>query len=156
MPIRKVKKGWKIDNVPGIHKTRKDAVKRLQAIKAKQSKFIGRPKKQKKVVKIDTYSKDITKFFGVKGANAGKKNGMYKHGRWSTANKPKKTSCRNCGAKSNLLFHHINRNELDNRKSNIRVLCKPCHERLHKRGHNFSKKKSPMASKRRAPNGRKK
>lgn len=38
MPIRKVKGGWKIENVPGISKTRAAAVKRLRAIKARQAK----------------------------------------------------------------------------------------------------------------------
>ena len=36
MPIRKVKGGYKIDNTKGISKTRKEAEKRLKAIKASQ------------------------------------------------------------------------------------------------------------------------
>lgn len=35
MPIRKTKKGWKIDKVPGYSKTKKEAEKRLRAVKAK-------------------------------------------------------------------------------------------------------------------------
>jgi len=38
MPIRKVKGGYKIENVKGISKTRAEAEKRLKAIKANQSK----------------------------------------------------------------------------------------------------------------------
>lgn len=38
MPIRKVKGGYKIDNVPGISKTKKQAQERLRAIKASQAK----------------------------------------------------------------------------------------------------------------------
>jgi hypothetical protein len=38
MPIRKVKGGYKIDNVAGISKTKADALKRLKAIKANQNK----------------------------------------------------------------------------------------------------------------------
>ena len=38
MPIRKVKGGYKIDNTPGISKTKKASVKRLRAIKASQAK----------------------------------------------------------------------------------------------------------------------
>ena len=38
MPIRKVKGGYKIDNVPGIIKTKKQAQERLRAIKANQAK----------------------------------------------------------------------------------------------------------------------
>ena len=38
MPIRKTSKGYKIDNVPGHHKTRKAAEKRLQAVKASQKR----------------------------------------------------------------------------------------------------------------------
>jgi len=36
MPIRKVKGGYKIDNVKGISPTKAKAVKRLKAIKANQ------------------------------------------------------------------------------------------------------------------------
>ena len=36
MPIRKVKGGFKIDNVKGVSKTKKAAQKRLAAIKARQ------------------------------------------------------------------------------------------------------------------------
>lgn len=39
MPIRKVKnKGFKISNVKGYSPTRKQAVKRLQAVKASQAR----------------------------------------------------------------------------------------------------------------------
>lgn len=38
MPIRKVKGGWKIDNVNGLSPTRKKAQQRLRAIKARQRK----------------------------------------------------------------------------------------------------------------------
>ncbi len=38
MPIRKVKGGYKIDNVAGISKTKKEAEDRQRAIKARQSK----------------------------------------------------------------------------------------------------------------------
>jgi len=38
MPIKKTKKGWKIDNVRGYSPTKKAAVKRLRAIKARQRK----------------------------------------------------------------------------------------------------------------------
>ena len=105
-------------------------------------------------LEADYVFKDITQFYGIPGANAGKNNGMYKHGRWSTTNKPTKTRCAKCGEKTNLLYHHKNRDEKDNRRSNLVVVCKSCHEKIHKRGYNFHKKKSPMASKRRAPNGR--
>lgn len=37
MPIRKTSKGYKIDNTKGTSKTKKDAVKRLKAIKANQA-----------------------------------------------------------------------------------------------------------------------
>jgi hypothetical protein len=38
MPIRKVNGGWRIDNVAGLSPTRKKALKRLKAIKARQKK----------------------------------------------------------------------------------------------------------------------
>ena len=34
MPIRKVKGGWKIDNVAGVSPTRAAALKRLRAVEA--------------------------------------------------------------------------------------------------------------------------
>lgn len=100
-----------------------------------------------------SYFNDITKFYGIPGANAGKKNGRYKHGRWSTVNKPPKTKCAKCSNTTNLLYHHKNFDETDNAKSNIQVLCKTCHERLHERGYNFRKKKAPNHSRKRVPNG---
>ena len=38
MPIRKTPKGWKIDNVPGYHKTKGAAIKQLIAIKASRDR----------------------------------------------------------------------------------------------------------------------
>ena len=38
MPIYKTKAGWKIKNTKGVSKTRKQAIKRLRAIKANQRK----------------------------------------------------------------------------------------------------------------------
>lgn len=38
MPIRKVKKGYKIDNVPGVLKTKEAAKERLAAIKINQKR----------------------------------------------------------------------------------------------------------------------
>lgn len=38
MPIRKVSGGYKIDNVPGVSKTKLEANARLRAIKANQNK----------------------------------------------------------------------------------------------------------------------
>lgn len=39
MPIRKTPKGnYKIENVPGTHKTKKAAIERLKAVKANQKK----------------------------------------------------------------------------------------------------------------------
>lgn len=44
MPISKVKGGYKIQNVPGTSKSKADAEKRLQAIKARQAQE-GKKKK---------------------------------------------------------------------------------------------------------------
>lgn len=38
MPIRKVKGGYKIDNVKGVSKTKKVATQRLRAIKVNQKR----------------------------------------------------------------------------------------------------------------------
>lgn len=38
MPIRKVKGGYKIDNTPGVSRTKKAAKQRLRAIKYRQKK----------------------------------------------------------------------------------------------------------------------
>ena len=48
MPIRKVKGGWKIDNVAGVSPTRAKAVKRLKAVKASQGYRKGGKVKRKK------------------------------------------------------------------------------------------------------------
>ena len=37
MPIRKTQKGWKIENTAGYSQTKKEAEKRLAAIKARQN-----------------------------------------------------------------------------------------------------------------------
>jgi len=37
MPVRKVKGGFKIDNVPKVHKTKAAAERQLRAIKASQN-----------------------------------------------------------------------------------------------------------------------
>jgi len=39
MPIRKTKKGYKIDKTPGYSKSKTAATKRLRAIKARQRKY---------------------------------------------------------------------------------------------------------------------
>jgi len=46
MPIRKTKSGYKIDNTKGVSKTKKDALRRLRAIKASQGKKSGKAKKR--------------------------------------------------------------------------------------------------------------
>jgi|TARA_Y100000004_G_scaffold27133_1_gene27621 predicted secreted Zn-dependent protease len=38
MPITKTKKGWKITNTSGVSKTKKEAKRRLRAIKWKQKR----------------------------------------------------------------------------------------------------------------------
>jgi len=44
MPIRKVKKGYKIENVAGVSPTKKAATQKLKAIKASQSCCCDRDK----------------------------------------------------------------------------------------------------------------
>ena len=50
MPIRKVKGGWKVNNTPGVSKTKKAAKQRLRAIKYRQKKKLrkGRVKRKRK------------------------------------------------------------------------------------------------------------
>tara|TARA_B100000586_G_scaffold81194_1_gene57246 strand:- start:1112 stop:1261 length:150 start_codon:yes stop_codon:yes gene_type:complete len=49
MPIRKVKGGWKVNNTPGVSKTKKAAKQRLRAIKYRQKKLRkGRVKRKRK------------------------------------------------------------------------------------------------------------
>jgi len=38
MPIKKMKKGYKIENVAGYSKTKKEAEQRLKAVKASQAR----------------------------------------------------------------------------------------------------------------------
>lgn len=48
MPIRKVKGGYKIDNVPGVSPTLEAAKRRLRAIKARQHAAAAKGKKKGK------------------------------------------------------------------------------------------------------------
>jgi len=47
MPIRKVKGGWKVNNTPGISKTKKAAKQRLRAIKYRQKKKKGKGRRRR-------------------------------------------------------------------------------------------------------------
>jgi predicted secreted Zn-dependent protease len=49
MHIRKVKGGWKIDNTPGISKTKRAAKRRLRAIKYRQKSMKKYGKGRKRV-----------------------------------------------------------------------------------------------------------
>ena len=48
MPIRKVKGGYKIDNTPGISKTKKAAKQRLRAIKYRQKKKLRKGRRRRR------------------------------------------------------------------------------------------------------------
>ena len=40
-------------------------------------------------------------------------------------------ACHQCYSVEDLDIHHINKNKNDNDKKNLKLLCKPCHRRLH-------------------------
>lgn len=46
MPVLKVKGGWKVQNVPKVHKTKAAAVRQLRAVKASQKRRIKRRDKR--------------------------------------------------------------------------------------------------------------
>ena len=48
MPIRKVNGGYKIDNTPGISKTKKAAKQRLRAIKYRQKKKLRKGRRRRR------------------------------------------------------------------------------------------------------------
>jgi predicted secreted Zn-dependent protease len=48
MPIRRVKGGWKVNNTPGISKTKKAAKQRLRAIKYRQKKKKGKGRRRRR------------------------------------------------------------------------------------------------------------
>lgn len=58
---------------------------------------------------------------GIHGTNAAK------------ARRYKKDYCERCGSKENLLAHHKNKDQSDNRPENIETLCKTCHNQHHLR-----------------------
>ena len=64
----------------------------------------------------------------------GAENGRYIHGMASTLyrKKIKKKACAECGATENLCVHHKNGDHRDNKRSNLQVLCSPCHTSHHK------------------------
>ena len=39
--------------------------------------------------------------------------------------------CSTCGSKKNLTVHHKDENPLNNDLSNLRILCKDCHNKIH-------------------------
>ncbi len=47
MPIKKVKGGWKVNNTPGISRTKKAATQRLRAIKYRQKKKKGKGRRRR-------------------------------------------------------------------------------------------------------------
>ena len=73
---------------------------------------------------------------GSGGAQAGEANAMWKGGvaayrRYGKEGKP--LECENCGVpltKKTWCVHHINEDQSDNRRENLRLVCRKCHQMI--------------------------
>lgn len=72
---------------------------------------------------------------GFKGRNQpkGKESPFYKNGIKHYPDKAKfsNATCKFCSSSVNLVVHHIDMNRENNDDSNLMVLCRKCHQRLH-------------------------
>ena len=57
-----------------------------------------------------------------------------------------KKECATCGTTKKLLVHHIDGNHENNDPSNLKVLCSPCHSRLHGAQRREEREKHPTFS----------
>ena len=79
----------------------------------------------------------VLKRLGIKAKSRGRKgeaNGRYIHGMASTLYRKmvNKECCSRCAATDQLLVHHKDGDHFNNKKSNLEVLCSPCHTSHHK------------------------
>lgn len=57
---------------------------------------------------------------------------MLARGRYQAQTTVKAICCEKCGTTTNLIRHHNDEDPTNNAKSNIQVLCRKCHNNLHK------------------------
>jgi len=72
--------------------------------------------------------------------NQGEKHPHYKNGINSYKSKAMKfikRECSICKRKDNLCVHHKDFNRKNNKLSNLQIVCKSCHAKIHKRSRNF-------------------
>ena len=66
----------------------------------------------------------------------GEENPNYRHGRYIDDRLShqllEREQCANCDAPEQLVIHHMNGNHVDNRLTNLQVLCRSCHTSYHK------------------------
>jgi hypothetical protein len=108
----------------GVGRTRSEA--------AKNAYKQGRLKKQRYWA-----GKTVPKELVRKRAEAitGEKNYLWKGGlsRRKYREVVKKEMCATCGRKKNLVIHHKDLDHYNNDPNNLEVLCRSCHQRLHKK-----------------------
>jgi hypothetical protein len=61
----------------------------------------------------------------------GNENNRYVNGRRSYRTKIELKECFSCSSVRNLEIHHIDENRDNNRKTNLQVLCRSCHFKIH-------------------------
>jgi 5-methylcytosine-specific restriction endonuclease McrA len=84
------------------------------------------------------YKESRKKGYNQKGENNNNwKSGIGAYTRLAFEEYGKDRICERCGSKHNILVHHRDRNRYNNKKGNLEVLCKSCHQKEHEAGKNL-------------------
>lgn len=101
-----------------------------------------------------------------RGSVKGEQASFYKHGksvfdRYARERKQELNSCEECGKdlttanRWSWVGHHIDHNQLNNVYSNLKILCKSCHQKEHKCWENFFEGATTISKESRADNSSK-
>lgn len=119
-------------------------------LKAKKAYYCERCRKKLNSIRVmqERYKKDPNIKIGVgSGGNQwGENNSQYIDGRSHYAEKfhrnIKRDCCSICLSKKNLVVHHLDKNRKNNKMSNLILLCRSCHAKVHDIEQNFTRSKN--------------